>query len=85
MTERRSCTRSRVLRGAKLIVGTTSVLDCTVRDLTCVGARVRIPHALLLPEHMDLTLDQGRTLRACRTAWRTEEESGLQFVTRHNV
>ena len=36
--ERRNSTRSRVLKGAKIILGTASVIDCVVRNVTNSGA-----------------------------------------------
>ena len=80
MAERRKYPRTRVLKGAKIVLGATSVLDCLVRDLTNGGARVRISNAASLPEEIAITLDGGRTCRSCQVAWRTLNETGLQFT-----
>jgi PilZ domain-containing protein len=79
MPESRNYPRMRVLKGAKIILGTSSVLDCVVRDLTNGGARVKIPNAVDLPEEFAITFDGGRTCRPCRVAWRTLNETGLEF------
>ena len=80
MSESRNYPRMRVLKGAKIVLGTSSVLDCVVRDLTNSGARVKIPNAVDLPEEVAITFDGGRTCRPCRVAWRTLNETGLQFT-----
>jgi hypothetical protein len=80
MSERRRNQRSRVLKGAKIVVGATSLLDCVVRNLTNDGARVEIPNTVNLPEDVAITFDGGRTCRPCRVAWRTLNETGLEFT-----
>ena len=79
MSERRKTGRSRVIKGAKLIFGKESVMDCVVRNLTSSGARVQIANSINLPDTMSLSLDNGRTVRQCRTAWRTLHETGIEF------
>ena len=49
MQERRNSTRSRVLKGAKIILGTSSVFDCVVRNVTNSGARVQIANTVEFP------------------------------------
>ncbi len=80
MSKSRNYPRMRVLKGAKIVLGTSSVLDCVVRDLTNGGARVKIPNAVDLPEEFAITFDGGRTCRPCRVAWRTLDETGLEFT-----
>ena len=80
MAERRRYPRTRVFKGAKIVFGATSVLDCVVRDLTNGGARVKIPNAVDMPEDVAITLDGGRTCRPCHVAWRGLDEGGLHFI-----
>ena len=80
MQERRKLARSRVLKGAKLIVGSASTIDCVVRNVTNSGARVQIANTAELPESLSLTFDGGFTVRRCRVAWRSVTETGVQFV-----
>ena len=80
MQERRTSGRSRVLKRAKLVIGPSSAMDCVVRNLTNVGARVEIPNTLDLPERFDMTFDGGRSFRPCRLVWRTVNQTGVQFV-----
>jgi hypothetical protein len=80
MQERRKYTRSRVLKGAKVILGTSSVIDGVVRNLTDGGACIEIPNAVVLPEAVDVTFDGGYTFRPCRLIWRTLNETGVKFL-----
>jgi methyl-accepting chemotaxis protein len=80
MQERRRLARSRVIKSAKLVVGTSSVVNCVVRNLTNTGARIEVPDTTVLPETLVLTFDGGRSMRSCRLVWRTINETGLEFV-----
>jgi hypothetical protein len=80
MAERRKHRRSRVLKSAKLILGSSSVIDCVVRNLTNNGARIVVDNSIILPEHLQLTFDGGRTSYACRVVWRRLNETGLEFL-----
>jgi hypothetical protein len=79
MQERRKRGRSHVLKSAKLVLGTSSVVDCSVRNLNGAGARVAVAGTTDLPDNLDLTFDGGRSLRSCRLVWRTLEEVGIEF------
>jgi len=57
--ERRKSGRSRVLKGAKLVFGTSSVIDCVVHNVTNAGARVQIANRVELPDALGLTFDGG--------------------------
>jgi hypothetical protein len=62
MQERRKVTRTRVLKGAKMLLGKSSVIDCVAQDLTNSGAGLQVPTTNDLPESLDLTLDAGQRL-----------------------
>ena len=79
MQERRKITRTRVLKGAKFLLGKSSVIDCVVRDITNVGAGVDVPNTIDLPEALDLTYDGGRSFRGCRRVWRKLNKIGVEF------
>jgi hypothetical protein len=81
MQERRKSARSRVFKGAKLIIGSASMIDCVIRNMTNVGARIQIANTVDLPQDdLALTLDGGHTVRPCRVAWRSVTESGVEFI-----
>ena len=80
MLERRKVTRTRVLKGAKLLLGKISVIDCVVRNITSAGARVELPNTLDLPETMDITFDSSHSFRRCRCVWRKLTGMGVEFI-----
>jgi hypothetical protein len=79
--DRRNVGRTRVLRNAKIIVPRrTSMIHCTVQNLTGGGACLKLANTYGLPESFDLTFEHGRTRRACRVVWRTGDLLGVAFA-----
>jgi hypothetical protein len=79
--ENRRVQRTRVLKGAKLILNSrTSLLDCKVRNLTNFGACLQIASPLGIPQQFDITFDCGRSSRPCRVIWRTDHQLGIEFA-----
>jgi hypothetical protein len=79
MVERRKSPRFRVLKSARILIGTTIAIECVVRNLTNVGARIRLPNAVDLPPAIDILFDEGRTFRTCRIVWQNGNEIGVEF------
>lgn len=79
MQERRTPARARVLKSAKLILGTSSTIDCVIRNISNEGAKIEISNAATLPGELELSLDGGHTVRRCRIVWRTLTAAGLKF------
>ena len=79
--DRRDVKRTRILRSAKIILPhKTTVIHCTVQNITSGGACLRMANTYGLPDTFELTFEQGRTRRACRVAWRTDDLIGVAFV-----
>jgi hypothetical protein len=79
--DRRMVGRTRVLRNAKIIVPRrASMIHCTVQNLTGGGACLKLANTYGLPESFDLTFEHGRTRRACRVVWRTDDQLGVAFA-----
>ena len=79
MQERRKQTRTRVLKGAKLVTDKQTVINCTVRDLSNAGAGIEVPNIIDLPERLDVSLDKCRSFRKGRLAWRKWPRGGIEF------
>ncbi len=78
--DRRDVKRTRILRSAKIIVPRrSSVIHCTVQDITSGGACLKVASTYGLPDTFELTFEHGRTRRACRVAWRTDDLLGVAF------
>lgn len=83
MVDRRKLTRTQVRVAARIIFDDRSVLDCTVHDLTTLGAGVESSHDLThCSGNLDLTFDGARSLRHCRLVWQKLNRMGVQFVER---
>jgi hypothetical protein len=81
MEDRRNVKRTRVLRSAKIIVPRRSpVIHCTVQNITDGGACLKVANTYGVPQTFDLTFEHGRTRRACRVVWRTNNELGVAFA-----
>ena len=79
--DRRNVTRTRILRSAKIILERrSSVIHCTVQNITSSGACLKLANTYGLPDTFELTFEHGRTRRACRVAWRTNDQVGVEFV-----
>lgn len=78
--ERRERQRTRVLRNAKIIVPRgSSMIHCTVQDITGGGACLRVASTSGMPVTFELTFEHGRTRRFCRVIWHTRDRLGVAF------
>ncbi len=80
MTEdHRSAPRQRVLKGGRIVINDGfSTFQCTVRNLSDTGARLKVASIIGIPDAFQLAMDDGRKF-ACTVAWKTEFEIGVQF------
>ena len=79
--ERRGAYRPRVLLGGKLVFGNaTQSADCTIRNLSDTGARVRIGANLPISGELWLINVPAGVAWRSETAWRRSNELGLRFL-----
>ena len=80
MQERRRVQRTRIERSARLLLDErVPVIDCTVRDLTNLGACLEVVNSHHLPETFDLLFDSIHARRPCRVVWRGDMRLGVSF------
>ena len=80
MAERRKIPRARALKGAKIAFNQRrSVIDCVVRNLTDVGAMLKVPSTAGIPERFDFRFEHERSYRPARVIWRREDALGVEF------
>ena len=79
MLERRRFPRTKVFKGARIILVGRSTFSCIVRNLTNYGACLHLPSTLDLPAEFDLSFDAGHTVRNCCIAWQTFTNVGVFF------
>jgi hypothetical protein len=82
MEERRRVSRSRTLKSGKILVRPhTSLVDCTVRNLSSNGALLIVPTLAAIPDRFELILESKRTHHQCRVIWRGENRLGVEFAS----
>jgi hypothetical protein len=83
--EKRAKRRQRVFLAGKLAYGGSFVTDCTIRDLSNVGARIHAPAVIGLPDEVSLLiLREGLVVRSKRV-WARAPLFGLKFVEAEDV
>jgi hypothetical protein len=77
--DHRSAPRQRVLKGGRIVINDGfSTFQCTVRNLSETGARLKVASIIGIPDTFQLVMDDGRKF-ACTVAWKTEFEVGVKF------
>jgi hypothetical protein len=78
--ERRSIGRTRITKGALLFLDQKlGISSCSIRDITNLGAGIRVQSLNVLPLIFELSFDNFRTVRACQLVWRQSEFLGVAF------
>jgi len=79
--EKRRGPRARTLRAARIVFNQRrSVIDCTVRNLSAVGACLNVASTLGIPENFEVLLDVDTVPRACHVVWHKEKQLGVEFT-----
>jgi diguanylate cyclase (GGDEF)-like protein len=80
MEDRRQVQRSRMLRGGKILLHRrSSVINCTVRNLSPEGACLQVDTVVGIPFSFDLAVDGEPDIRPCRVIWQSETRLGVSF------
>jgi methyl-accepting chemotaxis protein len=80
MAERRRLARHAVLKSAKIAFNDqSSLIACTVCNLTSDGACIHFATTRHAPESFELSFDNFRSARTCRVIWRQTDRLGVYF------
>jgi diguanylate cyclase (GGDEF)-like protein len=80
MNERRHIRRARTLRSGKILLNNkSSVIDCTVRNLSADGACLRVASVAGIPPSFDLLIDGETASLACDVIWQSPDQVGVSF------
>ena len=80
MGERRASVRQKsFLRGCLYFLNRSGSVECLIRDLSPMGARIAVPGAVPLPEVVDLHIPQQHLTLRARVERRHGGEMGLAF------
>lgn len=78
--ERRTTVRHRTLKGGRIVINNGhSTFECTVRNLSEAGARIKLASVVGIPDGFELLMDDGRKYD-CTVIWRTAAEMGVSFT-----
>jgi hypothetical protein len=78
MQERRREGRTQTYKRAKISLN-GSLCDCVVRNISPRGACLELMSTAYIRDEVFLTFDNAPTPRACRVAWRSATEIGVEF------
>lgn len=80
LSERRRAPRQRVLKSAKIAFANfLYVLDCTVRDISSTGAKLRLLSSEPVPDHFFIFFIETKTMCQAHVVWRKGKDLGIQF------
>jgi len=80
MSEQRRHPRYRTLRAGRIVFNhRSSVISCTVRNLSEGGACLQVATSIGIPDCFDLTIEPDGATRPCQIAWRSEQRIGVAF------
>ena len=81
--ERRKSLRRRVLKAAKIIFShNTSVVNCSVRNLSDEGALLLLPSTLGIPARFELLMENATERVICEVVRQRETQLAVHFVDR---
>jgi hypothetical protein len=80
MSERRNLNRQRTfLQGRLFFNNRRNSVDCIIRDISDVGARLQFSAAVTVPEALELYVPNKDHMYRVRAEWRHGEEMGVAF------
>jgi len=78
--ENRRLQRTRIYRPGRVYVLGSAVHDCTVHNATGLGICIELSfQAENLPDTLDFSFDNFRTIHSCKIVWRDSNLAGLAF------
>jgi hypothetical protein len=76
--EHRAKPRRRVLKAGSISFGGDSI-DCTVRNVSELGAALEVVTPLYIPDRFTLIVKSDGLARPCRVIWRRSKRLGITF------
>jgi diguanylate cyclase (GGDEF)-like protein len=79
--DRRAAARNRVFkRGQILLPDMLSTVECTIRDISTTGARLRVEGLFMAPDRFELMIPGTGEKRLVTRRWQRGNEFGVKFV-----
>lgn len=80
MDNHRAGQRHRTLKEGKVILSDWTSIDCLVRDMSDVGARLQFGGPTEIPDHVRVLLMSSNRLYPAHVAWRRGQTAGIRFT-----
>jgi PilZ domain-containing protein len=78
--ERRTDQRTRTLKAGKIIFNhRSSVINCTIRNLSHGGACLQVTTLVGIPDQFDLTIEPEHSTHGCTVMWKSGTRLGVAF------
>ena len=78
LPHRRKAPRRRVLKTGSIEFGDTAI-ECTVRNMSAMGAAIEVVTPLFIPDRFTLFIQSEQSRQTCRIVWRTGRRMGVAF------
>jgi hypothetical protein len=83
-SEARRSKRARTFLQARISYGDGAIsAECTVNQLSDVGARINIAGSIALPDMFDIVIPQKGATRRAKLIWRKDDQVGVDFFDSH--
>jgi hypothetical protein len=80
MEQNRDASRQRTLKSGRIVFNDkSSVVDCTIRNLSARGACLQVASTLGVPEKFELLVDADGSRRRCGIVWKSGNRLGVSF------
>jgi 2-succinyl-5-enolpyruvyl-6-hydroxy-3-cyclohexene-1-carboxylate synthase len=81
LEQRRIAKRLRVLKSAKIVFNDWHAIDCTLKDMSETGAKLKFDPANLVPHKFRLFVAADNTIRDVQVAWKDNDMLGVFFIS----
>jgi len=79
MNERRAAKRQRVFKAGTIEFDGSGV-DCTIRNMSPIGAALDVASPVGIPHEITLNIASSHERKNCRIVWRKEKRIGVVFA-----
>ena len=69
-----------MLLAGKIVLDSGGVIDCTIRDRSASGARLKVPSIVGIPDRFVLSIGSGGERQIAVVEWRKPGELGVQLT-----
>lgn len=79
MIERRKTARENLIKQGSVSFGVTTIVDCSVLNISMVGACLQFPFRPVLPKRFSVVIKPEYVRRVCHVVWQSGCKVGVYF------